>query len=440
MSIALLFNIAALIAFGVLGLLLFLVLFEPGLYYKVPTPAHKLGEAERLRLLSELLGVQPRHIEQITHYSNGQAFYSAQLAAIARAQQTLHLENYIFRPGQVAERFITALCERAAAGVQVRVIVDAIGSWQLRHKHIKRLRKAGVDIHRYHFLHWHALIRLNNRTHRNLLIVDGSEAFIGGAGIADYWNRKALPWRDTQTWCTGPIVAGLQGVFAENWLECTGEMLASPANFPAALTDRERRHPAPEPDESPEASLAPAIGLAVGSTPTSGRSNQARVLIQFLLASARQEILISSPYFIPDRGIRHELIAARRRGVQVKVVTGGPYTDHHLVRRAGRKRYGPLLSEGVEIFEYADSMMHAKILLVDRVWSVVGSTNFDHRSFGINDEVNLAVLDSGFCHALLTDFQIDCRNSQPFTYDDWLKRPLSERVLAWFGTVIERHQ
>ncbi len=417
-------NLLGLMALGFLLFLLILVLFQPGLYYQVPQPVHDLDDNQRLRLLAELLRTRVRQASHIQHFNQGSDFYAAQLTAIAGATQSLHLENYIFKPGPIADKFIAALEERAQAGVQVRIVVDAIGSRHLRSKLLRNMRAAGIDIHRYHFLQWHSLIRLNNRTHRNLLLVDGKLAFIGGAGIADYWDRPGVAWRDTVLCCEGEVVASLQGVFAENWLECTGQLLAGAACFPA---------PSQQATDACQA-------LAVGSTPTYGRSNQARVLVQFLLASAREEILICSPYFIPDKGIRHELLQAQARGVKVRIITGGPYTDHHLVRRAGRKRFGHLLKAGIEVYEYANAMLHAKVLLVDGRWCLLGSTNFDHRSFGINDAVNLLLLNPALYEKLATDFQQDLSHSQAFTLSDWQRRSVGERLLAWLGTALERHQ
>jgi cardiolipin synthase A/B len=421
----------------IVGLLVFLLLFEPGLYYRLAAPVHDLEDDDKLHLLTGLVGGAVRQAEEVLVFSRGEDFYAAQLAAIVAARHTVHLEAYIFQPGQVANRFIDALCERAGSGVRVRVVVDALGSRGLSGRTLRHLRGAGVEIHKYHALRWYNLRRLNNRTHRNLLILDGALAFIGGAGIGDYWCReRPPPWRDTVLQLSGELVCGLQTVFAENWLECTGELLASEDNFPQHMTERVQALPV-----SPTSpGIRSVRGLTVGSTPTSGRSNHARVLIQYLLAGARADIQICSPYFIPDRGIRRELIAARKRGVTIEVITGGPYIDHHLARRAGRKRYGELLLEGVAVHEYARGMLHAKVILVDGYWAVIGSTNFDHRSFGINDEVNAVLLNRDLVRALAEDFAADRAASSPFTYEDWRARTWHERMLAWFGTLVERHQ
>ncbi len=430
-------DVISITAVVVVILLVFLILFEPGLYYRVAAPVHKLTQVEQLYLLQNLLGSRPTEADTVAVLATGRDFYPAQLAAIAAAQRTIHLEAYIFKPGRSADAFIAALTERARAGVRVRMIIDAIGSRKVTRRMLAELRAAGIQIHRYHAPRWYTVRRLNNRTHRNLLILDGCVGFIGGAGVADDWDRPSPPpWRDTVVRTSGEMVSGLQTVFAENWLECTGELLASEDNFPRDVLAHARRFTNGFVADLP----GPVTGLVVGSTPTSGRSNQARVLIQYLLAAASSRIVICSPYFIPDRGIRTELLAARRRGVSVEIVAGGPHTDHHLVRRAGRKRFGPLLKAGVSIHEYASGMLHAKILLVDDRWAVVGTTNFDHRSFGINDEVNVLFVNEELVQRLTDDFEADVAASEPFSYADWQSRSLRERLLAWLGTALERHQ
>jgi cardiolipin synthase A/B len=189
-----------------------------------------------------------------------------------------------------------------------------------------------------------------------------------------------------------------------------------------------------------EGANAFALGVAVGSTPTAGRSTRARMLVQFLLASARHSIDLSSPYFVPDLGIRRELLAAQARGVHIRIVSGGPYSDHGLVRRAGRRRYGPLLEAGIGIWEYATHMLHAKTLVIDGRWCLLGSTNIDHRSFGLNDEVNLLVLSSELGSALTLQFERDLAGSSLLDLAEWRRRSWREKFLATLGRVIERHQ
>lgn len=409
----------------VLAWLFYLLLFERGPFYRTHAPVHELGDPEKMRLLATLLGTPVLPVRSLEVLGEGPGLYESQIAAIRAAKSSVHLEAYIFYPGRAADALLQALAERAGAGVQVRVIIDAIGSLRTGRSQFTALEAAGGQVYRYHPLRWHMLFRWNSRTHRNILVVDGQVGFVGGAGVADHWSRsEPAPWRDCVVRVSGPVVLGLQAVFAENWLECAGEILVGSESFPD-----------PEPVASPLAD-----GMAIGSTPTAGRSTRARVLVQFLLASARHSIDLSSPYFVPDLGIRRELLAAKARGVRVRVVSGGPYSDHGLVRRAGRRRYGPLLEAGIEIWEYATHMLHVKSLVIDGRWCLLGSTNIDHRSFGLNDEVNLLVQRPELGAELGRSFERDLEHSAQLDLAQWRRRPWHERILATLGRIIERHQ
>jgi cardiolipin synthase A/B len=367
----LLMDVLAIVAVLVLGLLLYLLLFERGTFYRTSAPVHHLDDMHRLRVLTSILAAPVQAIHSLQVLREGTQLYAPQIQAIREACHSVHLEAYIFHQAGCADQFLDALSERARAGVQVRVVVDAIGSLRTPRGYFAKLVAAGGRVHRYHPLHLHMLRRWNSRTHRNLLIVDGQIAFIGGAGIADHWCRTdPPPWRDCAVQVRGPIVTGLQAVFAENWLECAGELLVGPDSLPSTGV----------PGQVGDGAIP--IALAVGSTPTAGRSTKARMLVQFLLATAQESIDLCTPYFVPDLGIRRELLIAHERGVRVRVLTGGPYSDHGLVRRAGRRRYGVLLKGGVEIWEYASHMMHAKVLVVDGRWVLLGSTNIDHAPSG----------------------------------------------------------
>jgi cardiolipin synthase len=243
----------------------------------------------------------------------------------------------------------------------------------------------------------------------------------------------------------GSLVVGLQTTFTENWLEASGDILSGAEYFPncydsdgAGAACRESDEGAADPTNSPEELRS---GLVVISSPGMGRMTRARVLFQTLLASARKSIHITSPYFLPDASTRKELIrAAKERGVEVQIITPGPHADHALTRASGRRRFGELLQNGVRISEYQPAMIHAKVLIVDGVWAVIGSTNFDNRSFGLNDEVNLAAADRGLARRLEEDFANDLSQSKVITYETWQRRPLKERIIEALGTVIERQQ
>ncbi len=365
------------------------------------------------------------HGNRITVFTDGPAFYPAMLEAIRGAARAINLECYILRHGRVASQFVEALSERARSGVNVTIVVDAIGSFSLWGRPVARLRAAGCRIEAYRPLTWSSLYRINNRTHRELLIVDGATAFVGGAGIADWWmypqRRRTRPWRDTMARVDGPVVSALQGVAAENWLECCGEILTGPDYFPDLKA------------------CGDTTGFVIKSSP-SDRATASRVTFQLLLEGADRSVRISTPYFLPDRALRRALVAMARRGVDVRVVVPGPRTDQHWVRLASRRMWGELLEAGVRIFEYRPSMIHAKVLIVDDLWTVLGTTNIDNRSFEHNDEDNLAMRDPAVAARLADDYDRDLAASTEITLDGWRRRPRWEKIVGRFVWILERQQ
>lgn len=410
-------------------MLFLLVLFELGLPYRVPAPAAPPDSREFVNYLSAMLNARLFTPGDVQVLNTGAATFAAELAAIRAARRSIHFEAYLFRRGRAAGEMLAVLEERARAGVRVRVIVDRYGSLFTPGRYFGALRRAGGEVHWYQPLAWYTLKRLNNRTHRDLLIVDGAVGFAGGMGVADYWigpPGRGRPWRDTMIRVTGDLVKGLQTSFAENWLESAGEILGA-EEF--GLSDA----------REPEA-LPPGSGLAmvVSSSPSEGRSTRARVLFQMLIASARVSVRIASPYFLPDRSLIAELVRAARRGVAVTVLVPGAWNNHPYTRLASRRRYGVLLEGGIAIHEYQPAMMHAKVMIVDGVWSVVGSTNFDNRSFGLNDEVNVAILQRELAGRLEADFGADLANASAVRIDDWRRRAFIERAFAAVARVLER--
>jgi cardiolipin synthase len=418
------------IGLGFLSLMLFLALFEPSLPYRMSKRPPLPLDSNQFRRLVAALGAgqfHPRNtIEVLT---NGEVYYEAELEAVRQARHSVNLEAYIFQKGRVARRFLEALTERARAGVEVNMVVDAVGSFATWKSYFKELRAAGGRLYFYRPIRWYTLPRINNRTHRELIIVDGKVGFIGGAGFGDHWlyahgrGGKKRRWRDTMFRVEGPAVRDLQAAFAENWLETSGELLADMKYFRWC-------------EETGDASA-----MVVATSPTSGRSARNRMIFQTLLAAAQKSIHITTPYFLPDRYARAELSrAVKERGVEVKIVVPGKHADHLLTRRSGRRIFGKLLRAGAKIYEYQPAMIHTKVLLVDGMWSVVGSTNFDHRSFGINGEVNLAVFDVDLAGRLERDFAEDLANSKAVNYWDWSRRSLLERGHEWLGWLLERQQ
>ncbi len=421
------FNIIAIIAIAFLSLILFLALFEPGLPYKITrTSSVPIDSEEFLRIIEALSDAQVHPRTRVEVLTNGEVYYEAELDAISKARHSINIEAYIFQKGVVASRFVNALAERARAGVRVNIVLDAIGSFATWNSYFKELRDAGGRVCWYHPLKWYTLPRINNRTHRELFIIDGEIGFIGGAGVADHWliSKPDRPrWRDTMFRVEGGAVARLQATFAENWLEASGEILIDKDYFPFCEAD------------------GTASALVVDSSPTAGMSTRARMLYQTLLASAQESIYITTPYFLPDRSARQEMARAiRERGVEVKIITPGKNNDHLLTRRSSRRLYGELLRAGAVIYEYEPAMLHAKSMIVDRLWSVVGSTNFDNRSFGLNDEVNLAAFDRQLAERLEQDFRQDVAASRAVSYDEWRRRSIFERAHEWLGWILERQQ
>lgn len=361
------------------------------------------------------------HVEILT---NGTTFYPAMLEAIRGAERSIDIECYIFHRGEIASRFVEALAERARSKVKVTIVVDAIGSpRRLSAEPLNILREAGCRIERYQGLKWYRLARLNNRTHRELLIVDGRVAFIGGAGIADQWfrgRRGEKPWRDTMARVEGPVVASLQGVFVENWLECCGEILVGDSYFPDLKT------------------AGDTTAFVVRSSP-SDRATVSRVVFQLLIESARREVCITTPYFLPDKAFRRCLTDVAARGVRISVVVPGHETDQKWVRLASRRMYRELLDGKLRIFEYR-GMTHCKSLVVDRLWSVLGTTNLDNRSFEHNDEINLTMRSERIAARLLEDFSTDVENSVEITLPALARRPLLEKLVSPVAWILERQQ
>ncbi len=403
--------------------MLLVLLFTPRIDYQVTTPLRPDSD-EFLHVLQATCQATIQGSNQVEILTNGAQFYPALHDAILQARASIHLEAYIVQPGDAADMLINAMMARARAGVAVRIVLDSIGSAGLGSARARWLRGAGCRLYFYQPIRWYRVHRLNNRTHRELLVVDGRVAFTGGAGIADWWYHGTgghPPWRDTMVRLEGPIVSALQGVFAENWLAETGEILTSPDDWPA---------------------LGPAgttEAMLVKSSP-SDRATASRIVFQMLVEGAATEVDISTPYFLPDRALRRALARAARRGVRVRVVVPGARTDQRLVRVASRRMYGELLEAGVRIFEYRPGMTHVKALLVDGRWAVIGTTNVDNRSFEHNDEVNVAFREAALVTRLERDFELDLTVSDEITRDGWRRRPALEKLAAPFCSLLERQQ
>jgi cardiolipin synthase len=403
--------------------LVLVFLFTPHINYHLSRRTSVHAE-DFLYTLQSTCQAALHHGNRIHVYTNGVEFYPAMLDAIRSATRSVNMECYIFQPGRIADQFIDVLSDRARKGLNVTIVVDAIGSFNLWGRPVRRLREAGCRIESYQRLRWYSLARFNNRTHRELLVVDGRVAFAGGAGIADWWaypKGKRPAWRDTMAKFEGPIVAALQGVAAENWLECCGEVLTGPEYFP---------------------NLDPAgdtTAFVIRSSPAD-RATASRVTFQLLMEGADQEVRISTPYFLPDRALRRALKDIAQRGVSVSVIVPGRNTDQRWVRLASRRMWGELLQAGVRIYEYRATMTHAKVLVIDGLWAVLGTTNIDNRSFEHNDEINVGLRDTAVAARLLEDYERDLHDSREVTADDWRRRPLWEKIVGPFIWILERQQ
>jgi len=373
--------------------------------YSVDEPAYQ-------RWMGVLLGPAILQGNRVDTLLNGAQIFPAMLGEIEKARQTITFETYIYWEGAIGERFAEKLAERSRAGVKVHVLLDWVGSQRMKPELLDRLKAAGVEIEQYHPLSWYHVARLNNRTHRKLLVVDGRVGFTGGVGIADKWDGNAQDadhWRDTHFRVEGPVVAQMQATFLDNWMKVRGEALHGDAYFPP-LT----------PQGSQPAQM-------FSSSPSGGSES---MLLMYLLAitSARQSIDLSSAYFVPDEMTIRSLIEAAQRGVRIRVIVPGTQTDSETVRRASRATWGPMLQAGVRIFEYQPTMFHVKMMVVDGLVASFGSTNFDERSFRLNDEANLNVYAADFAGRQLTDFERDLGQTREITYTQWLDRPLVEKT------------
>ena len=351
---------------------------------------------------------------------NGDEIFPSMLSAIRAAQRTITFESYIYWSGTIGREFADALAERARAGVKVHVLLDWLGSSKLDPGQIAAMIDAGVSVRRFHEPVWYHLNRMNNRTHRKVLVVDGKVGFTGGVGIADVWSGSAQDpdhWRDTHFRAEGPVVAQMQAVFMDNWIKVTGEVLHGTDYFPALEK------------------LGSSAAQMFSSSPEGG-SESMHLMYLLAITAAGKSIDLSSAYFVPDALTREALIAAAKRGVRVRIITPGKHMDAETVRKASRAQWGELLEAGIQLFEYQPTMYHCKVLVVDGVWVSVGSTNFDNRSFALNDEANLNILDAGFAAGQIAVFEQDLARSKAITLAEWKARPLPEKMIEHTASLL----
>jgi cardiolipin synthase len=346
---------------------------------------------------------------------NGDEIFPAMLEAIDDAKTRISFESYIYEKGQVAEQFTRAFEAAARRGVQVNLTVDALGSSRMSEDDVSRLKRAGCQFANFHGPRWYQLEDVNYRTHRKILVVDGELGFVGGVGVADHWLGHAQDknhWRDTQIRMRGPIARQLEAVFYENFIEAGG-----------IVTPRLAEGVPPDAQDG--------SSLVVKSSPTGG-SNDLKRLYLLTLAMARRSVDITSPYFVTDESSKWALHDAVGRGVRIRVLMEGEITDAMAVKYASRQAYEELLESGIEMYEYQPTMMHTKAMVVDGVWTVFGSANFDNRSLELNDELNVAVASPDLAARLGSTFERDIRQSKRITLEEWRRRGRLERTREYF--------
>ncbi|MCY0389848.1 cardiolipin synthase [Robbsia sp. Bb-Pol-6] len=371
------------------------------------------GDPQFLRSMGALLGPPVAEGNQVEVLLNGEEIFPSMLAGIRAAKRTITFETFIYWSGEIGEQFAHALSDQARAGIAVHVLLDWVGSSKMDRRYLDQLKQAGAQVIQYHKPHWSGLGRMNNRTHRKLLVIDGHIGFTGGVGIAQEWTGHAQDpqhWRDTHFRLEGPAVAHMQSVFMDNWIKATGDVLHGGEYFPEL---------APRGDSTAH---------MFSSSPTSG-SDDMELMYLMAITAATSTLNLASAYFVPDALAINALVEARKRGVKVRIITPGKHIDTHTVREASRGCWGDLLKAGVEMFEYQPTMFHVKLLVVDEYLVSAGSTNFDSRSFKLNDEANLNIYDRAFAARQNAIFDADIGRSKQVTLADWERRSIFEKLI-----------
>ena len=358
---------------------------------------------------------------RVTVLNNGDEFYPAMLDAIRHARRSVTIEAYIYWNGDIGREFARALTERSRHGVQVKILLDAVGSATIGTEILQVLESGGCQLAWFHPIHWYTIARFNQRTHRKTLLVDGRVGFTGGAGIGDQWSGHAQDpdhWHDVQVRVEGPGVVPLQTGFVTNWLETTGELVTGEDFFP------------------PAHAVGDTQVQTVMSSPVVG-SSSARTLYLLSIICARKSILIANPYFVPDHAAIDALADARKRGVDVRILVSGARNDHWIARHNSVRLYGPALEAGASIYEYDTTMLHHKVMVVDHKWATIGTTNFDNRSFGLNEETNVSFFDPEPIARLLEIFEEDWPHSTRVTLAAWRRRGIWRKAQEAVASVLQ---
>lgn len=360
---------------------------------------------------------------EIELFVNGEEIFPPMLEAIRGATETIEFLTFVYWTGDIAEEFADALARASRRGVEVRVLLDAIGAMKMSDDLVRELEGAGCEVAWYHPISWYHIKRLNNRTHRKVLVTDRRVAFTGGVGIAEEWTGDAEDpghWRDNHFRVEGPAVRHIHAAFTENWRRATGSVMVDPI---------------------PEGNLA-ARGEAMATplaTSPRGRESDIGVLVWLLLQRARHSVDLATPYFVPDDEMVEAIAATARRGVRVRLLVPGPHLDKKVVRWASYATFGDLVDAGVEVWEFQPTMMHAKTLVADGRWSMIGSANFDNRSMELNDELVLLVDHEPLATRITTAFERDLGRSRRLSPDDVRRTWPHQRLLVGIGLTLREH-
>lgn len=384
---------------------------EAGLSFRLDDPPPP-GTSAFARLVESWCGAPARDGNRVEVLRNGEEIFPSMLEAIASATRTVDFSTYIMWAGDTATTFAEALMDRARAGVNVNVMLDAWGSAQMDRTLVTRMEEAGARFVWFRTPRWYTLDKLNNRSHRRILVIDGRVGFTGGMGVAEEWAGDAAEpgsWRETHLRVEGPAVRDLVGAFADHWVEETGEVLGG--------------------DHLPElTAFDDGVAVQVSKSSASGGRAAAEALIFAAIVGARDRLWLTTAYFAPRRALVDALVEAAERGVDVRILVNGPNIDKEVVRRVGQRSYAGLLEGGVRVFEYQRTMMHAKVVLADDCWANVGTANFDNRSLSLQDEMNCSVVDAGLVAELEKHFLHDFDGSEEILLERWRERPLRARA------------
>lgn len=407
-------------AIGVLACLVVANLLPERRDLQQPLPHHLASSDVQFKTsMAALFGSNSIPGNRVETLVNGNEIFPAMLRAMRAAKNTITFETYIYWRGDIADQFADVLAEKARSGVSVKVLLDWVGSLPMDEGLIEKMQKAGVEVVRFRPVKWHTLDRINNRTHRKLLIIDGRIGFTGGVGIGDEWNgdaRTPAEWRDTHYQIDGPAASELQAAFAEHWIEATGELLMGDRYFPALV---------------PVGDFDAQVVLS-----STHQRNVMHLMLMTALASAEKNIRIGTPYFVPDAITLQQLLEARKRGVEIEIIVPGPKTDARVVRSASRHFWGDLLRAGVKISEFQPTMYHCKVVIIDGVWVSVGSTNIDERALRLNDEANINFYDERLARRQIQLFEADLSRSKPYTTSQWEQRGVREKVTDWLASLL----